>query len=147
MAQTHTIAVKLFQIGANGLPKETHQSIDFRAWTAPVLRREGIHTEHLNIFISSAFYDAAQRRDASFMAGQARKMPFLSPAPIAIHNDGNVTRTRWSVLRRAGVSLYRGILFLSCQREEILHHGRFRPPGSPFPWLCRSYPSPRRSGR
>src|SRR5579863_9364958 len=105
MAQAHSIAMQLLQIRANGFPEETHQAINFRAGASPILGGKSIDAEHFDMFIGSTLYDTTQGSHARFVTSQARQMTFRRPAPVAIHNDGQVAQWTRRLLRRDGLWL------------------------------------------
>ena len=59
---------------------------------SPVLRRESIERQHLDAVVGGGLERAAHGLGAGAMACNARKPPLLRPAPVAVHDDGDVPR-------------------------------------------------------
>ena len=51
MTQTHAFAVQLLYIRADSLPEQAHQPFYLYTWPTPVFSGEGVHAEHLDMFI------------------------------------------------------------------------------------------------
>src|ERR671914_175464 len=85
----------LVQLGhflAGRVKEELHERLHFSLWTRPVLGREGIEGQRLHPGASSRLQQRREHRDTGPVAGCARKPTSLCPAPVAVHDDGDVAR-------------------------------------------------------
>jgi hypothetical protein len=84
---------------------------DFLGRAIPVLRGEGEHGEHLDAALAAMAKAGAQRIHALLVAGHARQVAPGRPAPVAVHDDGNVV---WNpALRHGGFTAQTAIISCS----------------------------------
>jgi len=76
----------LFEVVAQQAPER----FDLDARPLPILHREGIQGEGFDSQPRAGFHCGAYRADARLMSGHSRQPAPAGPAPIAIHNDGDV---------------------------------------------------------
>ena len=72
--------------------EQHHQRVDFGARPLPVLDRERVEREHVDAEPRRGFDDVAHRVDAGAVAFDARQVALRRPAPVAVHDDGDVRR-------------------------------------------------------
>ena len=78
------------QFLAQVLAQQAHQEIDFRLGPAPVFQRKRIQRKRGNAQPRARLDHGPRRLHAGAMAGDARQMPPLRPAAVAVHDDGDV---------------------------------------------------------
>src|SRR5918993_2570996 len=86
----------LVQLGhflAGRVEEELHERLYLSLWTRPVLGGEGIEGKRLHPGASSGLQQGREHRDTGPVACRAGKPASLGPAPVAVHNDGHVTRS------------------------------------------------------
>jgi hypothetical protein len=76
----------LLQGGHEQLP----QRRDLFGGAAPVLRAEGEQGQVFDAAIGTRLRDSTHRLDPLLVTGDTGEIPFLGPAPVAIHDDGDV---------------------------------------------------------
>ena len=86
------VGVEFGEIVANEALEEAHQHRHLVRRTAPVLRREAIDRQELHAALDRRADDPAHRLDAAPMTLEARQAARLSPAAVAVHDDGDVGR-------------------------------------------------------
>src|SRR5215203_1115443 len=84
--------VQLGHLLAGRVQEELHERLYLSLRTRPVLGREGIEGQRLHPGASSGLEQWREHRDTCPVAGCARKPASLGPAPVAVHDDGHVTR-------------------------------------------------------
>src|SRR5215207_9050999 len=84
--------VQLGHLLAGRVKKELHERLYLSLRTRPVFGREGIEGQRLHPGASSGLQQWCEHRDTGPVAGCARKPATLRPAPVAVHDDGDVTR-------------------------------------------------------
>ena len=94
------------------LAQQLHEKVDFRFWTPPVLDRERVERERLDLQARASFNRRARRLCAGAVARHAWQMPLLRPAPIAVHDDGHMPR------QALQIKLFEEKRFLGCQRSQ-----------------------------
>src|SRR5215203_5565805 len=85
----------LVQLGhrlAGRVQEELHERLYLSLRTRPVLGREGIEGQRLHPGAPSGLQKWREHRDTCPVAGCARKPASLGPTPVAVHDDGHVTR-------------------------------------------------------
>src|SRR5690606_38226216 len=78
--------------------EQLHQRADFLLRPAPVLAGEGEQGQHADAAFEAEVDGALGRARAGPVADDARAATALGPAPVAIHDDGQVAgnrRARW----------------------------------------------------
>src|SRR3981081_3496560 len=77
--------------------QKAHQEIDFRLWTLlPVFLGEGIERQRRNSDACRGFDRRTHGGDTGAMSGDARHVPSPGPAPVSVHDDGDMLgKTRW----------------------------------------------------
>src|SRR6202521_93521 len=82
-----------FEIAA----QKAHQEIDFRLRTLlPVFFGEGIKCQRRNSDARSGFDRRTHGGDTGAMSSDARHVPAPGPAPVSVHDDGDMLReVRW----------------------------------------------------
>jgi hypothetical protein len=88
----HAFAVKVGEIVANKAAQQRHQLADFGCRTRPVLGAERENREKADTEIAGGAYRATERLDAAAVAFPTRQPARRRPAPVAVHDDGNVPR-------------------------------------------------------
>jgi hypothetical protein len=88
-----TTLVQLRHFLTGRVEEELHERLYLSLWTCPVLGREGIEGKRLHPGASSGLKQGSEHRDTGPVACRARKPASLGPAPVAVHNDGHVTRS------------------------------------------------------
>src|SRR5918995_2912229 len=84
--------VQLGHLLAGRVKEELHERLYLSLRTCPVLGREGIEGQCLHPDAPSGLQQWREHRDTGPVAGCARKPATLRPAPVAVHDDGDVTR-------------------------------------------------------
>ena len=75
------------------LPQQAHEEASLRFWPAlPVFHGERVQRKRWQTDARAGFHHLAHGGDAGAVPGDARQMPAPRPAPVAIHDDGNVPR-------------------------------------------------------
>src|SRR5262249_60282007 len=82
------------QIAASEAAQQPDQFVDFGGGPRPVLGAERKNGEKVDSEIASGTHGTAQRLDAAAMPFPARQPARGRPAPVAVHDDGNVPRHR-----------------------------------------------------
>src|SRR5215207_781645 len=85
----------LVQLGhflAGRVKEELHERLYLSLRTRPVLGREGIEGQRLHPCASSGLQQRGDHRDTGPVAGCAWKPASPRPAPVAVHDDSDVTR-------------------------------------------------------
>ena len=72
--------------------KQVHQEVDLGLRPLPVLARQAIQRELLDLEPGAFLGRAADRIDAALVAGDARQILPLGPAAVAVHDDRDVPR-------------------------------------------------------
>src|SRR5580693_2287372 len=72
------------------MPQEPPESLDFMPGLLPVLDREGVESKGLDSEAGRGFGDRAHGIHASTMPHDPRIVPLACPAPIAVHDHGNM---------------------------------------------------------
>src|SRR5229473_2721752 len=82
-----------FEIAA----QKAHQEIDFRLRTLlPVFLGEGIERQRRNSDARRGFDRRTYGGDTGAMSGDARHVPAPGPAPVSVHDDGDMLgQARW----------------------------------------------------
>src|SRR5215471_9121403 len=95
----------LVQLTAERLVKKPHEVPNFGARSSPVFGRERVDAQDLDAEVLAAVHDTLDRLDTGSMAEGVRTPPLSCPAPVAIHDDADVTGalSRWR--RRARRSI------------------------------------------
>ena len=81
---------QLVHIAAEIGAEQSHQGAHFGLGPLPVFRRKGEQGEILKFHVAGGAHRLAHRAHAGIMTGLARQMPFLRPAAIAVHDDGDM---------------------------------------------------------
>ena len=122
-AHADAVAVQFVDLLVDRLDEQLHQPRHFVGRALPVLAREREERQRLDAAPRAAFDGRAHGLDARAVAEVARQRAALGPAPVAIHDDGDVA---WE----AG-------------RARLRLAARLRPASVPFP----SRAGPRRPRR
>ena len=80
------------QFFAQVLAQQTHEEINFSFRAAPILHRKRIQGEGRDIEPSARFNDRPSRLHTSTVPRDSRQVAPLRPAPIAVHDHGDVLR-------------------------------------------------------
>ena len=86
-ARVHVVAPR-----AQQRPVELHEEPDLLGGPGPVLRRERVHGQVADARLERSLDDVEQRPLACLMAHRAVEPTRLRPAPVAIHDDGDMGR-------------------------------------------------------
>ena len=76
------------------LSVERHAEVDFLNGALPIFDGEAVKREHFEFEPGSLGDDQADGFGAFAMTQDARQAASLSPAPVAIHDDGDMARQR-----------------------------------------------------
>src|SRR5690606_30186098 len=79
--------------------------VDLIGWARPVLRREAVERQVGNAELDGCAHSAPHGLDAIAMADSARQAMLAGPAPIAVHDDGDVLRLSAIALVRCRLCL------------------------------------------
>jgi hypothetical protein len=82
--------VQLVHFAVERAEEQLHQRVHFFLRPAPVLAGEREQGQRRNAQFKAALDGAVDRARAGTVADHARATALLCPAPIAIHDDGNV---------------------------------------------------------
>ncbi len=91
-AHAHVALVQFGEVLADETAQQTHKIADFRQRPRPVLRAEGENRQSGNAEIGGGTHGAPQSLDAAAVALDPRQAARSRPAPIAIHDDGDMAR-------------------------------------------------------
>jgi len=91
-AHAHAAFVQLRQIVADEAAQQPHQFADFACGPRPVLGAEGEDGDDLDADFAGGADRASHRLDAAPVALDPRHAACRRPAPVAIHDDGDVVR-------------------------------------------------------
>src|SRR5690606_17023406 len=118
-AQAHATLVQGADLAFQRAEEQLHQRVDFLFRPAPVLAGEGEQGQRADAVREAEVDRALGRARTGTVADDARAAPALRPAPVAIHDDGQVAGDRW-----AG----------RCCHEGHAVGRPLRPPSVPVPW-------------
>ena len=92
--KTHADIVSLEQrhLFANVFAQELHQEFDLGFGAAPILDGKGVESERFDLQTRGGLDGNTGRFCSGAVSGNARKMTLLSPAAVAVHDDGDVAR-------------------------------------------------------
>ena len=85
------------EFAAQVLLEQVHQRPDLVAGPLPVLGRESVEGQHLEAEFSARLDHVPHRRRTFTMALDPHPAALLSPATVAVHDDGNVPRQRLEI--------------------------------------------------
>ncbi len=88
----HAVLVQLGEILAHETFQQSHQVVDFLGGPRPILGAERINGQYLDAELARRAHRAPQRLDAAAMPFPARQTARRRPAPVAVHDDGDVER-------------------------------------------------------
>ena len=91
-AELDVVLEQRAELEADVALQQHHQRVDFGARPLPVLDRKRVQREHLDAEPRRALDDVAHGVDAGAVAFDARQMALRRPAPVAVHDDGDVRR-------------------------------------------------------
>ena len=85
--------------------EELHEEFDFGFGAAPVFDREGVESERFDVQTGAGFDGDAGGTGAIAVTGNPGKMALLSPAAVAVHDDGDMARETGNIefLEEAGL--------------------------------------------
>ena len=83
---------ELVEIGEDEALHQAHEVGDLFLRPAPVLGGEGVECQRFQPHLTRPAHDAAHSFHAALVTQRARQMALFRPAPVAIHDDGNVAR-------------------------------------------------------
>jgi hypothetical protein len=92
-AQADPVFVQLADFLLQGFHEQLHEQRDFFDGSAPIFRTEGEQGQVLDAEFQTLTYGAAYDFYPLPVTGEAWQQTALRPASIAIHNDGDMTRT------------------------------------------------------
>src|SRR5260221_60988 len=90
--EPHVVREERAELEADVPLEQQHQRVHFGARAFPVFDRKRIEREHVDAETRGTLNDVAHRIDAGAMPFDARQMPLRGPAPVAVHDDGDVRR-------------------------------------------------------
>lgn len=79
---------------AEELPEEAHEKVYFFRGAVPIFRAEGVKRQKVNVVGFGCLEDWGNVINAGSMALPPRQTLALSPAAIAVHDNGNMLRIR-----------------------------------------------------
>ena len=88
--EANTIGIHVLNLFFEISHEQAHQATDLFGGTFPVFCAESKKTQVRDAHIVAGFDDIANPLSASCMAEPCRHETVFGPAPIAIHDDGNV---------------------------------------------------------
>ena len=126
--ETHADVVALEQrhLLANVFAEELHEEFDFGFGAAPVFDGEGVEGEGFDVQARAGFDGHAGGLRAGAMTGDAGKMAFLSPAAVAVHDDGNVTGEAGEIEFFEEMGLFGGDRAEGFEMSAGMRHDAFR---------------------
>src|SRR5829696_8602449 len=90
--QASAALVQVGHVVRGDLEKERHQGVHLVLRASPVLGREGVEGERLYADPAGGLEQRGEDLDAGAVARGARKAAALGPAPVAVHDHGDVAR-------------------------------------------------------
>jgi hypothetical protein len=93
-AQAHTIAVQLTDLDLERLDEQRHQAHDLGTGSTPILATENEQRERADIALHALLDHHAHGSDAGSMTLGTSIAARACPAPVAVHDDGDVARQR-----------------------------------------------------
>src|SRR6516165_5673062 len=87
---TNVVALDQRHLVADVLAEQFHEEFNFRFGAAPVFDREGVERKGLDVEPSTRFDGSASGLGARAVANDAREVALLRPAPVAVHDDGDM---------------------------------------------------------
>ena len=103
MDQPHTAFVELLGLRLNLLGHNGHQGVHFRRGPVPVFRGKGEEGNYRYAAAGQNLHHALYVDHALPVAIGTWQLPLQSPAPVTIHDDGNVLGNWAGVVAGAGV--------------------------------------------
>src|SRR5450759_2107727 len=89
--QTDIVFVESLDFRFEIAAQKAHQEIDFRLRTLfPVFLGEGVERQRWNSNASRGFDRRTHCSNAGAMSGNARHVPSPGPAPVSVHDDGDM---------------------------------------------------------
>src|SRR3984893_5184008 len=101
----YAVFVKLGEILAHEALQQSHQVVDLLERPRPVFGAEGIDGQHLDAEVARRAHRTPQRYDALTMPFPARQSARRRPAPVAVHDDGDVERRAEADAPRGGYGI------------------------------------------
>ena len=95
---TNILLVQFINFGRKEIQNQLHQRADFLLRALPVLRREGVDAQRLNLQVVGMADDFAQGFRALPMPHRHVQPMLFRPAAVAVHDDGDVARQLLEVL-------------------------------------------------
>ena len=92
VAQLDAFGVEFVQFAVDDRFQNTHQHPHFGAWTRPVLGRKGVNRQDFDAIFDARAQNAAQIFRPVTVSFGARQPARFRPAPVAIHDDGDMPR-------------------------------------------------------
>ena len=96
-AHPHPVAVQRRKVVADETAQQTEQIADLACRPRPVFRAEREDREVDDAELMGCANDPAQRLDPAAMPLRARQPARCRPAPVAVHDDGDMQRTVGSI--------------------------------------------------
>src|SRR5713101_10019068 len=89
--QTNIVFIQCWDFRLQIAAQQAHQEIDFALGTLlPVFFREGVERYSVNAGARRRLHRRTDGRNPGAMSGHARHMAPVRPAPVAVHDDGDV---------------------------------------------------------
>ena len=90
--QANVVLVKCWNFLLQVSAEQAHEKVHFAPRTLlPIFFRESVKREGGNFDAGGRFHRGAHRGHTGAVTGHARQMTATSPAPVAIHNNGDVS--------------------------------------------------------
>jgi hypothetical protein len=89
-AHSHTLSVEMGHLALECLHEKLHEHANFALRAIPVLGAEGKQRQIANACFSASLDNAFYRLYASHVTRCTRQMTRFGPAPVTIHDDGNM---------------------------------------------------------
>ena len=92
--QAHAVLLELGHFTAQRQREQLHEARHLVCRAVPVFGREGVQRQALQLGRLKRAHQPAHCLYTALMADRARQAPFLGPAAIAIHDDGDMSGAR-----------------------------------------------------
>ena len=93
-SEAHAVLVQLREVAADEAFHQPHEIVDLGGRPRPVLGREAVDRQVLHAELDGRAYGTPYSLHALAMTDRARQAALFGPAPVAIHDDGDMTRHR-----------------------------------------------------
>jgi hypothetical protein len=109
-SEAHAVLVQFGKVAADEPLHQSHEIVDLGGRPRPVLGREAVDRQILDAEFDGCTHGAPHGLHAHAVAHGARQAALLCPAPVAVHDDGDMSGHRHAAA-------------LPCYRLVVLVHG------------------------